>query len=105
MGYPNQLAYVISEVEERRKAVAEVAMLSRELPEGWKAKVYEGSVVITSEDRARVLKIDAYKQYTMDVRQPDGSYKSNRFACKTPSEAWKMASQVIKTYRPEHALH
>lgn len=105
MGYSHRIAYVKADVACRQKVIAELSVLSRGVPKGWMVLLSERSLTITSADRRRILKIDACKIYTLDVRRPDGTYKSSQFKCKSVDEAWNMASQVIRTYGQENAIN
>lgn len=75
------------------------------VPSGWDVQWHASSMIITSRDRKKILKIDAHKVYTMDVRKPDGTYKSTVFKCQSVDEAWSMASQAIKVHRSVNAIH
>lgn len=75
------------------------------VPSGWNVQWHASSMVITSPDRSKILKIDAHKVYTMDIRKPDGTYKSAAFRCQSVDEAWAMASQAVKVHRSANAIH
>lgn len=85
--------------------MAELARRSALVPTLWQVQLAEFSLTLTSPDRKKILKIDAEKNYTMDIRKPDGTYKSTRFPCKTVDEAWSMAFQAVKVHRCEYAVH
>jgi hypothetical protein len=75
------------------------------VPPTWSFQLAENSLTLTSKDRQRIVKIDSQVNYTLDVRQSDGTYKSTRFCCKTVDEAWNMAFQIIKVHRSKDAIH
>lgn len=74
-------------------------------PKDWTSLLADSSLTLTSKDRSRIVKIDSTNVYTLDVRQPDGTYRSSRFPCKTVGEAWDMASQVLRVHRSKYAIN
>jgi len=105
MTYRNHNLEILADISVRTMAMAALAQHMRTIPSGWKTHLAESSLTLTSEDRSRIVKIDSYKVYTLDVLQPNGGYKSHRFPCKTIDEAWSMASQVLRVHRPQNAIH
>jgi hypothetical protein len=85
--------------------MSELAKRVKDVPPSWNVNWATSSVTFTSPDRKKILKIDAEKNYTLDVKRPDGTYKSTRFNCKSVDEAWTMAFQVIKIHRSADAIH
>lgn len=75
------------------------------VPEGWNVQWADSSVTLTSKDKNKILKIDSYKVYTMDVRKPDGTFKSAKFNCQSVDEAVSMAAQAMKVHRSTYATH
>jgi hypothetical protein len=96
---------IIADNDVRNAAMSLLAQRMRTIPPGWKPHLAEASLTLTSADKSRIVKIDSYKVYTLDVRQPDGTYKSSRFPCKSVDEAWAMASQILRVHRPTNAIH
>lgn len=84
------------------KALAECVA---SVPPTWTIHLAESSLTVTSRDRQKIVKIDSQINYTLDVRQPSGAYKSTRFTCKSVVEAWTMASQVIRVHRSQDEIH
>jgi len=74
----------------------------KEAPPDWYTCLSPSSLLMISPDRNRIIKIDSSRIYTLDVKKPDGSYRSTRFTCKTVDEAWGMASQILKVYNAVH---
>ena len=103
MSYRSHNLIVQADISIRRQYMAALAEHARSVPDNWTTNMAEWSLTLMSKDRARILKIDAHKVYTMDVRQPDGTYKSSQFNCKSIDEAWSMASQTLRIYKSKHA--
>lgn len=93
------------ELHLRCHVMGELAKKASALPEGWHANWAPSSVTFTSPDRKKILKIDADRIYTMDIKRPDGTYKSTRFNCASVDEAWGMAFQAAKIHRGANAIH
>lgn len=105
MTYHHRNEEIADDIAIRRAVIADLFARSLSIPIGWHKHRAEASLTLTSPDRGRIIKIDSYKVYTLDVRQADGTYKSNRFPCKTVDEAWSMARQAILLYRPKNATN
>lgn len=93
------------ELQLRCHVMGELAKKATAVPPDWNVNWAASSVTFTSPDRKKILKIDADKVYTMDIKKPDGTYKSTRFNCKSVDEAWAMAFQAVRIHRSAHAIH
>jgi len=89
----------------RSVVMADLANRAASVPPGWNVQVAESSMTLTSPDRKKIIKIDAQKVYTLDIKKPDGTYKSARFPCTSIEDAWGMAFQAIKIHRCADAVH
>lgn len=96
---------IMTDIRKRGAAVAALAERARQVPTSWHQHLAEASLTLTSPDRGRIVKIDSNHVYTLDVKQPNGEYRSHRFPCASVDEAWTMAFQIVKTYRPQNAIH
>lgn len=96
---------VAEDIFHRNAVISELAIRARTAPTSWHQHLAEASLTLTSPDRMRIIKIDSSKVYTLDVRQTDGTYKSSRFTCTSVDEAWSMASQIVKSYKPKTSIH
>lgn len=87
----------------REHVMARLVSFIPTIPDGWTPVLAPSSLTITSADRQRIVKLDSSNIYTLDVRKPDGLYKSTKFSCKSADEAWGLASQVLRVHRSRHA--
>ena len=92
-------------IQLRGNVMSELAKRAKDVPPSWHINWAASSLTLTSPDRKKILKIDSSTIYTMDVKRPDGTYKSTRFNCKSVDEAWGMAFQVVKVHRCANAVH
>lgn len=74
----------------------------------WKRHLAASSLTLVSPCGRRIVKVDSSKVFTMDNRQPDKTWKSVKFTCRSIEEAWDMAAQAVKAFdqkRKRDALH
>lgn len=65
----------------------------------WSVTRYDDSVIFTSKDGKRELKIDSDLVFTITARPTKIEARSNRFSCKTIGQAWSMCDATLKAYR------
>ena len=69
------------------------------LPTSWRTVISESSIVVTSPNRTRSIKFDAYRTVTVDVIR-GLNVKSSVFTLKTLDEMWKIVEQTLNANVP-----
>lgn len=93
----------VIDLKMRCQIMSELSKRAASVPTSWHIQRAEYSLTMTSPDKKKIIKIDAHKVYTLDVKKPDGTYKSARFSCASIEEAWTMAIQAVKVHRCSNA--